>query len=96
MALQDLKNTLTYIHSELNRIETIAGTLSSVERDHFNRLTNFDHRELQDIAVEEQSAARQLGEVKQMCLAIAQKVEGVKNAVDRGELGEVADRAQGH
>lgn len=96
MSLQDLKNSLAYIHSELNRIETIAGTLSTVERDHFNKLTNYDHRDLQDIAVEEQSASRQLGEVKQICLALAQKVEGIKNAADRGELGEANGSAQGH
>lgn len=96
MGLQDFKNTLSYIHSELNRIETVAGTLSAVERDHFNRLTNFDHRGLQEIAVEEQSASRQLGEIKQICLALAQKVEGIKNAVDGGELGEAAGSAQTH
>ncbi len=87
MEVQDLKNTLSYIHSELNRIETITGTLSTVEREHYNKLTNFDHSELVEIAVEEQNAARQLGTVKQMCLAMAQKIEGIKNAVDRGELG---------
>lgn len=87
MNLDELKNTLSYIHSEINRIETMAGTLSTVEREHYNRLTNFDHRELTDIAVEEQNAAWQLGAMKQMCLALAQKVEGIKNAVDRGELG---------
>lgn len=86
MDFKDLKNTLSYIHSELNRIESMAGTLSTIERDHYNKLTNFDHRELNDIAVEEQSAARQLGTIKQMCLAMAQKVEGIKNAIDRGEI----------
>ncbi|WP_107727652.1 hypothetical protein [Desmospora activa] len=84
----DLKNTLSYLHSELNRIETMAGTLSTVEREHFNKLTNFDHRELMDIAVEEQNAARQLGAIKQMCLAMAQKIEGMKKALDHGEPGE--------
>ncbi len=94
--IQDLKHTLSYIHSELNRIETMAGTLSTIEREHFNRLTNFDHRELVDIAVEEQNAARQLGTIKQMCLAMAQKVEGIKNAIDRGESGERAKHAEVH
>ncbi|WP_124728539.1 hypothetical protein [Staphylospora marina] len=82
--VQDLKHTLSYLHSELNRIETMAGTLASVEQEHFNRLSNFDHRELMDIAVEEQGAARQLGTIKQMCLAMAQKVEELKNAIESG------------
>ncbi|MFC7440400.1 hypothetical protein [Laceyella putida] len=94
--VQDLKHTLSYLHSELNRIETMAGTLSTIEREHFNRLTNFDHRELVDIAVEEQNAARQLGTIKQMCLAMAQKVEGIKNAIDRGKLGGRANRDELH
>lgn len=94
--MQDLKQTLSYIHSELNRIETMAGTLSTVEREHFNKLSNFDHRELMNIAVEEQHAARQLGAIKQMCLAMAQKIEGIKNSIDRGELGERANRAEIH
>jgi myo-inositol catabolism protein IolC len=93
---QDLKNTLSYINSELNRIETMAGTLSTVEREHYNKLTNFDHRELMDIAVEEQSASRQLGTIKHMCLAMAQKIEGIKNAIDRGELEESTQHDQVH
>ena len=64
----------------------MAGTLSAAEKEHFKKLSNFDHRELIDIAIEEQSAARQLGTMKQMCLAMAQKIEGIKNAVDRGEI----------
>lgn len=86
MSSADLKNTLSYLHSEINRIETMAGTLSATEREHFTKLSNFDHRELMDIATEEQSAARQLGTMKQMCLAMAQKIEHMKNAVDRGEI----------
>lgn len=93
---EDLKNTLTYLHSEINRLETMAGTLSSIERDHYNKLIGFDHSELTDIAVEEQSAARQLGTMKQMCLAMAQKVEGLNNAMDRTEAGERAERAETH
>lgn len=85
---QELKRTLSYLHSEINRIETMAGTLSTIEREHYNRLTNFDHRELMDIAIEEQNAARQLGTMKQMCLSMAEKIEGIKNTIDRGELGE--------
>lgn len=90
---QDLKNTLSYLHSEINRIETMAGTLSTIEREHYNKLTNFDHNELVDIAVEEQNAARQLGTMKHMCLAMAEKIEGIKNAIDRGEVGGDAERA---
>ncbi|MDN4592357.1 hypothetical protein [Polycladomyces subterraneus] len=86
--VQDLKHTLSYIHSELNRIETMAGTLSSIERDHFNKLTKFDHRELVDIAVEEQHAARQLGTIKHICLSMAQKIEDIRNTIERGEPGE--------
>ncbi|SEN13778.1 hypothetical protein [Lihuaxuella thermophila] len=94
--VQDLKQTLSYIHSELNRIETMAGTLSTIEREHFNKLTNFDHRELVDIAVEEQNAARQLGTIKQMCLAMAQQVESIKNALERGEWGGRSKRDETH
>jgi myo-inositol catabolism protein IolC len=86
--VQNLKHTLSYIHSELNRIETMAGTLSSIERDHFNKLTKFDHRELVDIAVEEQHAARQLGTIKQICLSMAQKIEEIQNTIERSEPGE--------
>jgi myo-inositol catabolism protein IolC len=93
---QDLKDTLTYIHSELNRIETMAGTLSTIEREHYTKLTNYDHRELVDIAVEEQSAARQLGTMKQMCLAMAQQIEGIRHSIDRGELGESAQHVETH
>ena len=95
--LKDLDNTLTYIHSELNRMETMAGTLATVENEHYKKLTNFDHRELTDIAVEEQSAARQLGTMKQMCLTMAQKVDELKTAIQRGEINkESADRAETH
>jgi myo-inositol catabolism protein IolC len=92
----DLKHTFSYIHSELNRIQTMAGTLSTLEREHYNKLTNFDHRDLLDMAVEEQSAARQLGEIKQMCLALAQKVEGITNALKRGEFEEASGNAKAH
>lgn len=93
---KNLENVLSYMHSELNRIETMAGTLSSVEREHYNKLTNFDHRELMDIAIEEQNAARQLGTMQQMCLAMAQQIDGIKNAIQRGEFKEAADRAEVH
>lgn len=84
---RDLNNTLTYLQSELNRLETMAGTLATIELDHYNKLTNFDNREIADIAVEEQSASRQLGTMKHMCLAMAQKVEELRNGVERGEFG---------
>ncbi|HYH02480.1 MAG TPA: hypothetical protein VEC37_05225 [Bacillota bacterium] len=86
MKLQDLKTTLDYFHSEINRIETMAGTLSTTEREHFNRLSNFDNRDLMEMAIEEQTAARQLGTVKEICLAMAQKIEGMKAAIDQGEI----------
>lgn len=96
--MQELKQTLSYIHSELNRIETMAGTLSTVEREHFNKLSNFDHRELMNIAVEEQHAARQLGTIKQMCLTMAQKIDEIQKQIDQdsGKLKERAQRAEIH
>ncbi|MGA8942780.1 MAG: hypothetical protein WB502_08720 [Thermoactinomyces sp.] len=94
--VKDLEHTLSYLHSELNRIETMAGTLSSIEQEHYKKLTNFDHRELVDIAVEEENAARQLGSIKQMCLAMAQKVEDIKKTINHGKSGERADRAEIH
>ncbi|GAA4710226.1 hypothetical protein [Brevibacillus fulvus] len=94
--IRDLKNTLSYLHSELNRLETMAGTLSTVERQHYYKLTNFDQRDLMDIAVEEQNAARQLGTMKTMCLAMAEKIEAMKNALDGGNMQESAPRAETH
>lgn len=94
--MQDLKHTLAYLHAELGRLETMAGTLSTIEQEHYNKLTNFDHTGIVDIAVEEQSAARQLGAMKQMCLSMAQKVESMKNAIERGELGGRSEGAQTH
>ncbi|RAP75100.1 hypothetical protein DL346_17080 [Paenibacillus montanisoli] len=91
-----MKDTLSYVHSELNRIEAMAGTLSSIEGDHYKKLTNFDHNVLVDIAVEEQHAARQLGTMKQMCLAMAQQVESMRHAIDRGDIRESAKRAEIH
>ncbi len=72
---QHTAQSLSYIRSELNRIQTIAGTLSSIENQHFQDLTNLGDDRLHQIAVEEQSAARQLGQVKQICIALAQQVE---------------------
>lgn len=86
MGFQDLQNTLSYIQSELNRIETMAGTLSTIERDHFTALSNFDHNQIRDIAIEEQNAARQLGTIKQMCLSLSQKVDEMNQSIKRGEI----------
>jgi len=94
--LQELKNTLTYLQSELYRIETMAGTLSAVERDHFQKLSSYDHSELADIAVEEQSASRQLGTMRQMCLAMAQRVEGLKKEIEHDGEEESAELAETH
>lgn len=85
MSLRDLKHSLDYLHSEINCIETMAGTLSTTEREHFNRLSKVDNREIMDIATEEQSSSRQLGAMQQMCLAMAQKIDGIKNAIDQVE-----------
>lgn len=68
------KDILTYIESELNRIQTIAGTLASIERQHYQDLVNMGDDKLNQMAVEEQTAARQLGEVKQICLTLAQQI----------------------
>ena len=68
------KDIFTYIESELNRIQTIAGTLASIERQHYQDLINMGDDKLNQLAVEEQNAARQLGEVKQICLTLAQQI----------------------
>lgn len=87
--MNDVKQVLHYLHSEIVRIETISGTLSTVEHEHFQKLTNFDQKELVDIAVEEQSAARQLGAIKQMCLNMSQQIDGIIRGMDRGAGDEV-------
>lgn len=91
MSHQDLGNTLDYIHSEINRIETMAGTLATTEQEHFKKLSNFDDPSIKDIASETQSAARQLGTMKQMCLAMSQKIEATKNANGQGEISRSND-----
>lgn len=73
-----IMETLSSFHSDLNRIQTIAGTLSQIERQHFNDLTKYDDEKLAGIAIAEQSASRQLGEIKQMCIAMAQKIEEIQ------------------
>lgn len=85
----DVKHVMQYLHSEITRIETMAGTLSSIEREHYQKLTNFEQKELVDIAVEEQSAARQLGTIKQMCLNMSQQIDGMIHNLDRGVRDEV-------
>ena len=70
---------LSQIKSELNRIQTIAGTLASIETQHFKDLTNMGDDKLNQIATEEQSAARQLGEVKQICLTLSQHIDEMQN-----------------
>jgi myo-inositol catabolism protein IolC len=94
--VENMENVLSYIHSELNRIETMAGTLATIEQDHYRKLTNFDHRKLVDIAVEEQNAARQLGTVKQMCLSMAQKIEELQHSLGQSEAKERVHRAEVH
>ncbi|TCS93431.1 hypothetical protein [Hazenella coriacea] len=95
MEIKDLKHTISTIQSELNQIETMAGTLSTIEREHYNLLTRFDHSELVDIAVEEQSGSRQLGTMKQLCLSISQKLEGIHQAIDQ-DLEGVSNCVQDH
>lgn len=93
---QELKHVLTYIQSELNRMETMAGTLSSIEQTHYDKLTNFDDSVLHDIAVEEQSAARQLSTMKQMCLTMSRKIDHLQQAFEREEAQEWASHAETH
>ncbi|RKD25999.1 hypothetical protein BEP19_03480 [Ammoniphilus oxalaticus] len=75
---RDLNQTYQYFQSELNRIQTIAGTLSTIEDQHVKDLTNMGDDKLNQMAVEEQSAARQLGEIKQICLAMSQKLDEIQ------------------
>jgi len=80
---EELKTTCAYIASELSRIETVAGTLAMIEREHYNTLNRFDHRELLEVAVEAQSAARQLGMVKHVCAELVQRVADLQKAIER-------------
>jgi len=73
--MRNLSETLSSFHSDLNRIQTIAGTLSQVDQHHYQELTKYEDDRLASIAVAEQSGARQLGEIKQICIAMAQKIE---------------------
>lgn len=86
MNRQTVKQSLDYLHSELNRVQTIVGTLSTTEQEHLKKLSKIDNQEIMDIAVEEQSTARQLGSVKQMCLNMAQTIDNLQSTLDRDEL----------
>ncbi|KJS82574.1 MAG: hypothetical protein JM58_14545 [Peptococcaceae bacterium BICA1-8] len=81
MDQKELLNTLSYLSSEISRIETMAGTLSSIEKEHYNKLAGFDHNELRDVAVEEHSASRQLGTIKQMCVSMNQKITNLEESL---------------
>ncbi|CCQ96864.1 conserved hypothetical protein [[Clostridium] ultunense Esp] len=76
------RDFLAYLQSELSRMETIAGTLALVEREHHRKLTNYEDKTLLDLAVEEESASRQLGMIKQMCLALGERVAEFMNGKD--------------
>lgn len=77
---EQLEQTLSYLSSEINRIQTIAGTLSTVETEHYQDLTNLgDDEKIQQLALEEQNASRQLSEIKSICLALSEKIEQLKN-----------------
>lgn len=79
--LSNISDTLAAFHSDLNRIQTVAGTLAQVERQHYNDLTKYDDERLTRIAVTEQSSSRQLGEIKQICIAMAQKIEEIQQSM---------------
>lgn len=79
--LPNISETLASFHSDLNRIQTVAGTLAQVERQHYNDLTKYEDQRLTSIAVAEQSSARQLGEIKQICIAMAQKIEEIQQTM---------------
>lgn len=77
---EKLEQTLSYLSSEINRIQTIAGTLSTVEHEHYKALTNLgDDSKIQKLALEEQNASRQLSEIKNICLALSEKIEQIQN-----------------
>lgn len=86
------KDLLTFLQSEINRIETMAGTLAVIEREHHQRLSGYEETALKEMAVEEESAARRLGMIKQMCLAMGERLEGLKSV---GMEEDVIERAEG-
>lgn len=79
--LTNISNTLSAFHSDLNRIQTVAGTLAQVERQHYDDLTKYDDERLTRIAVTQQSSSRQLGEIKQICIAMAQRIEEIQQSM---------------
>lgn len=79
---RELMDNLSSFHSDLNRIQTMAGTLSQIERDHFNDLSKYEDERLTGIAVAEQNSARQLGEIKQLCIAMAQKIQEIQGGLE--------------
>lgn len=83
-SMQDIAQTLSSFHADLNRIQTLAGTLSQVEKKHFEDLTKYDDERLRNIAIAEQNSARQLGEIKQICLAMAQKIDEIRDSIKNG------------
>ncbi|WP_010278044.1 hypothetical protein [Paenibacillus senegalensis] len=82
---KQMSGTLETIRHELNRIQTIAGTLGTLETKHFQDLTNAGDDRLNQIAVEEQSGARQLGEIKQLCLSLAQQIQELEGQIETRE-----------
>lgn len=83
------EQTWSYIKAELNRMQTIAGTLSTVEREHHQALLNMGDDRLNQMAVEEQSASRQLGEMKQICLSLVQTIDELQSG--RSKEGSQSD-----
>ncbi|TEB14426.1 hypothetical protein Psfp_02929 [Pelotomaculum sp. FP] len=81
--LPNLAETLASFHSDLNRIQTVAGTLSQIERQHYTDLTKYEDEKLSSIAVAEQSSARQLGEIKQICISMAQKIDEIEHSIGK-------------
>lgn len=79
----NLAETLASFYSDLNRIQTVAGTLSQIEQQHFNDLTRYEDEKLSNIAVAEQSSARQLGEIKQICISMAQKIDEIQHSMGK-------------
>lgn len=84
----DAESTLAYIQTDLTRIQGMVGTLADAERKHSHKLTNFESKELHDIAVEEQSAARQLDTIKEMCTAMNRRIEEVMSGIGVKRSGE--------
>jgi hypothetical protein len=84
---KDMTSTLNYLSTELSRMETIAATLASIEKDHYAKLTNYDQRDLLDMAIEEQNTSRQLGVMRDMCFSMGIKVNRLRQSLEQGEKG---------